>query len=142
EFGAGNGRLARDVLDAVRAKGATDARWRAFGEVLDYRIYELSAALRQRQQELLGSDAQVLLGDAREPAAALRRDFPSGVRGLVVSNELPDAFGVHKVLLSAGGFAEAVLVVPRIEAALAKKLSPALAASCRETNAELRSAFG
>lgn len=142
EFGAGNGRLARDVLDAVRAKGASDPRWRAFGELLDYRIYELSAALRQRQQELLGSDAQVLLGDAREPAAALRRDFPSGVRGLVVSNELPDAFGVHKVLLSAEGFAEAVLVVPRIEAALAKKLSPALAASCRETNAELRSAFG
>ncbi|HEY6726731.1 MAG TPA: SAM-dependent methyltransferase, partial [Polyangiaceae bacterium] len=91
--------------------------------------------------ELLGADARVLRGDARQPAAALRRDFPSGVRGFVVSNELPDAFGVHKLILSAKGDVEVVLVVPRIEAALAGKLPAALATSCRETDAQLRSAF-
>lgn len=142
EFGAGNGRLARDVLDAVRAKGATDARWRAFSQALEYRIYELSDTLRQRQQELLGTEARVLPGDARQPAAALRHDFPSGVRGFVVSNELPDAFGVHKLMFSAKGDAEAVLVVPRIEAGLLGRLPEALSARCRETDAEIRSAFG
>lgn len=142
EFGAGNGRLARDVIDAVRARRALDARWRAFGDALEYRIYELSSTLRQRQQELLGTDARIVPGDARQPAAALRRDFPSGVRGFIVSNELPDAFGVHKVLLSAHGVAEAVLVVPRLEAELAASLSGELAARCRETDAQLRSTFG
>lgn len=142
EFGAGNGRLARDVLDAVRQKSATDARWRAFSAALEYRIYELSDTLRHRQRELLGAEARVLPGDARQPAAALRRDFPSGVRGFIVSNELPDAFGVHKVMFSARGLAEAVLVVPRIEAGLLGQLPQTLSTRCRETDAQIRSAFG
>jgi len=142
EFGAGNGRLARDVLDAVRQKRASDARWLAFGDALEYRIYELSDTLRQKQQELVGAEARVLPGDAREPAAALRRDFPDGVRGFIVSNELPDAFGVHKLVFSAQGVAEAVLVVPRIEAGLASRLPQALSTLCREADAQIRSTFG
>lgn len=141
EFGAGNGRLARDVLDSVRDKSSKDPRWQAFSKVLDYRIYELSQSLRLKQQELVASDAKVAVGDARRPALALERDFPSGVRGFIVSNELPDAFGVHKLVLSAEGDAQAVLVVPRIENSVHQKLPEVLARACRETDANLRVTF-
>ena len=141
EFGAGNGRLARDVLDQARALQATDERWEKFTAILDYRIYEISESLRKKQRALLGADVTVLEGDARNPAAALRHDFPEGVRGLIVSNELPDAFGVHKVLLSGNGNAEAVLVVPRLEVKLLKKLPDALAQACRATDATLGAQF-
>jgi SAM-dependent MidA family methyltransferase len=141
EFGAGNGRLARDVVDQVKARSQSDRDWRAFAERLDYRIYELSPALRSKQEGLLaGSWPAVVVGagDARNPAAALERDFPAGLSGLIVSNELPDAFGVHKVLLAADGAAEAVLVAPRIEAELARQLPPVLVAACHAANARLR----
>jgi len=138
EFGAGNGRLARDLIDAVRSKGKTDPAWQSFGQCLDYRIYELSDALRKKQGELLGEDARTVAGDARHPAACLERDFPRGVVGLVVSNELPDAFGVHKVVLSAEGDAHAVLVLPRLRDSLLPKLSSALGAQCRAADTRLR----
>jgi len=132
EFGAGNGRLARDFLDAAQGAGgdagapplAPTARQRRqlFAARLQYRIYETSAALRERQRRLLGDDAIVAEGDARQPAAILRRDFPDGLKGLVLTNEVPDAFGVHKVLLSADGEAEVALVVPRLEPSLLESL--------------------
>jgi len=126
EFGAGNGRLARDFLDAVGAASsapAADPRGRqAFAARLRYRIYETSAALRERQRLLLGGDALVEEGDARQPAAILRRDFPDGLKGLVLTNEVPDAFGVHKVLLGADGGAQVALVVPRIESSVREAL--------------------
>ncbi len=50
-------------------------------------------------------------GDARCPRETLKRDFPGGLRGVVLSNELPDAFGVHKVILSAEGYAWVALVI-------------------------------
>ena len=141
EFGAGNGRLARDVIDQVKMRSQSDGDWRAFAERLDYRIYELSDGLRQKQAELLlgGWPAvRVCPGDARRPAEALRRDFPEGLVGFVVSNELPDAFGVHKVVLAPDGAAEAVLVVPRIETELTQAYPPSLSDACRAANARLR----
>jgi len=138
EFGAGNGRWARDCIDAVRSRSQSDAEWRSLAASLDYRIYELSDSLRSKQAALLGADARVLAGDAREPAQALTRDFPRGVTGLIVSNELPDAFGVHKVLLTAEGDAQAVLVVPRIDSELLERLPAALRADCRAADAALR----
>jgi len=125
EFGAGNGRLARDFLDAVA--GADPAapggpRRQLFAARLQYRIYETSAALRERQRALLGDAAIVREGDARQPGTVLGRDFPDGVRGVVLSNEVPDAFGVHKVLLSAEGEAQVALVVPRLEPSLREAL--------------------
>ena len=131
ELGAGNGRLARDVLDHV-ARTANDPKvaaspegppWRTFASRLEYRIYETSASLRDKQRALLGEGAIVCEGDARRPAETLRRDFPGGVKGLVLSNELPDAFGVHKVVLTSEGRALAALVVPRVEAALREALA-------------------
>ncbi len=55
EFGAGNGRLARDFLDAV-AQGANErssddrSRWTTFAACVQYRIYERSASLRESRK--------------------------------------------------------------------------------------------
>lgn len=146
EFGAGNGRLARDIIDTVRRRvqaedDATASTWRTFSDQLDVRIYELSPSLRQRQQELLGRDAVVLAGDARNPESCLRRDLPEGVRGLIVTNEVPDAFGVHKVVLLSDGAAQAALVIPRIEAALLAQLPPQLKADIEQSDARIRASF-
>lgn len=146
EFGAGNGRLARDFLDAV-AQGANQrsaserARWVTFAARVQYRIYERSESLREKQSALLGQAARVLAGDARCPRETLKRDFPSGVRGLVLSNELPDAFGVHKVVLSAEGDAWAALVVPRLERTSKEALGEDLALRIEVGNEALRSRF-
>lgn len=141
ELGAGNGRLARDFLDAVAGK-TSDSSWREFAVRLEYRIYELSASLRDKQRALLGGDAVISTGDARRPASALRQDFPEGIRGLIVSNEVPDAFGVHKLLLTREGRALAALVLPRIEPGLFKLLRRELADQVERSNARLRSLFG
>ena len=146
EFGAGNGRLARDVLAAVDGGAPAHAeepeRWPAFAKRFVYRIYELSEALRQKQRELLGGRAVVAAGDARKTHETLQRDFPGGLRGLVVTNELPDAFGVHKVVMTPEGRAFAALVVPRIEPALCALLGAELAERSAVSDATLRRAFG
>ncbi len=144
EFGAGNGRLARDILDAAGA-GAGE-RWRHFAARLVYRVYETSPALRQRQGQLLGSRARIAAGDARRPGATLSRDFPGGLRGLVLTNEVPDAFGVHKVVLrpaptELGFSASAALVVPRVERPLLDAVTRDLAGRVSHGDLALRERF-
>ena len=146
EFGAGNGRLARDVLDAVaqpnaELRGPDAAAFATFAARVEYRIYEMSEALRARQRELAGERVVIAAGDARSPRATLERDFPNGVRGFVVTNELPDAFGAHKVVLAADGRAFAALVVPRVEPALDALVDPALARRVADIDTTLRGAF-
>lgn len=146
EFGAGNGRLARDVLSAVERGAAGAARrdrddFRRFAACFEYRIYELSAALREKQRELVAGRALVAPGDARRPQEALERDFPGGFKGMVVTNELPDAFGVHKVALTADGDAFVALVVPRIETALSASLGVELRERVVAVDALIRSKF-
>ena len=45
----------------------------------------------------------------------------------MLTNEVPDAFGVHKVVLSADGQARVALVVPRVEAGAARRAGAATA---------------
>lgn len=147
EFGAGNGRLARDVLDAISARAAdtkaSDQReWATFFARAKYHIYETSESLRARQRQLLGDAASIAMGDARHPAETLKRDFPAGVRGLVLTNEVPDAFGVHKIALSAEGEAFAALVVPRVQPALREAVPPELWGRIDAVNAGVRRTFG
>jgi SAM-dependent MidA family methyltransferase len=147
EFGAGNGRLARDVLDAIRnnagdAQASDRVEWSRFAARVNYRIYETSESLRERQRQLLGERACVALGDARRPAETLQRDFPAGLRGFVLSNEVPDAFGVHKVALAGDGGASTALVVPRVERALCDAVSPELAQRIRAVDETTRHGFG
>jgi len=147
ELGAGNGRLARDIIDAIarfarEADPAARDAWRRLAERLDYRVYEISASLREKQRALLGADARVVEGDARSPGAALARDFPNGVTGFVVTNEVPDAFGVHKLAITADGRAFAALVVPRAEPSLCNALGEALSLRAAAADAAVRATFG
>jgi len=146
EFGAGNGRLARDLLDALATTAfahgsATPERARLFASRVEYRIYEMSGSLRNKQRALLGSDAVIAFGDARSPGEALARDFPAGLKGFVVTNEVPDAFGVHKVVFTRHGNAYVALVLPRLEIPATALLSTAFSGSVRQCNDELRRTF-
>lgn len=172
EFGAGNGRLARDFLDHLgRVAGSvvgrvtasssrvpasarlpaqelashdpeSRRRWALFAERAVYRVYETSASLRGRQRDLLGTRATVTEGDARHPAETLKRDFPDGLRGFVLTNEVPDAFGVHKVILAADGGARVALLVPRVEPALREAGGERVAREIADANAAVRATFG
>jgi|GEM_PF-857053 len=144
EFGAGNGRLALDFLNEAKSPAIPcDAAelWPRFAAALEYRIYEKSARLHQRQLDALGDRAVVVEGDARTPGAALKRDFPARLKGLVLTNEVPDAFGVHKLLLTAEGEPLAGLVVPSVGPRALESLSSELAQKIRNSAASLRSQF-
>jgi SAM-dependent MidA family methyltransferase len=147
EFGAGNGRLARDVLDAIAERvaatnSAEHAVWSHFAARAKYHIYETSASLRLKQRQLLGDGASIAAGDARRPRESLKRDFPGGVRGFVITNEVPDAFGVHKVALTSDGRASAALVVPRVDQAVCNAVSPELSRRVAAANERVRASFG
>jgi SAM-dependent MidA family methyltransferase len=113
EFGAGEGRLARDML----------ARWAsehpAFYDQMAYRIVEISPSLRQTQREMVGDHAAkvrwVTEAQLHAEAAAVTEgthgEVESGRRGLgfngiLVTNELVDAYPVHRVTRTADGLRE------------------------------------
>ncbi len=90
EQGAGNGDLARGFLTRVRQIDP------AFAEQIRYRIAEISPALVNRQRYNLGGLANEVhwsKHSARPPSSAK-------FTGLIVSNELPDAFPVERVRFS------------------------------------------
>ena len=83
ELGAGSGRLAADVLGELERLGALPAR---------YCILEVSADLRQRQQETI----------AREPSRLRERvhwldALPEHFSGVILGNEVLDALPVELV---------------------------------------------
>jgi len=83
EFGAGTGKLARDVLSALNAMGVA---------VESYTIIELSGELRARQQEALKEFPQVRWLHA----------FPDSFQGVVLANEVLDAMPVELVVKEGG----------------------------------------
>jgi SAM-dependent MidA family methyltransferase len=83
EFGAGTGKLARDMLDALARRGTP---------VASYAIVELSAELRARQQQALAAHPIVTWLDAP----------PAAFSGMVIANEVLDAMPVP-LLLRQGG---------------------------------------
>lgn len=92
EFGAGTGKLAFDVLTALRAAGV---------EVRSYAILELSGELRERQQQMLKDFAQVRWLD----------QMPSSFSGVVLANEVLDAMPVQLVRKDAGHWRELTVTV-------------------------------
>ncbi|WP_338769699.1 SAM-dependent methyltransferase [Massilia sp. METH4] len=92
EFGAGTGKLARDVLTELAAMGVAVER---------YAIVELSGELRARQQEALRDFPQVLWLDG----------FPETFDGVVLGNEVLDAMPVHLVTKTAAGWREQCVTV-------------------------------
>lgn len=92
ELGAGNGRLACDLLAELAALGSVPR---------NYKILETSADLRERQHELLQREV---------PAMAARVEWldalPLSMNAVILANEVLDAMPVHLVEVSAGGIAE------------------------------------
>jgi len=92
EFGAGTGKLARDVLDALAGLGV---------QLDSYTIVELSGELRARQQEALKDFPQV----------RWLNGFPEGFCGAVLANEVLDAMPVELVVKEAGGWKRQLVTV-------------------------------
>ncbi|MES2017587.1 MAG: SAM-dependent methyltransferase [Pseudomonadota bacterium] len=92
EFGAGTGKLARDVLTALGAAGV---------KVDSYAIIELSGELRARQQDALKDFPQVCWLD----------DFPAAFDGVVLANEVLDAMPVQLVRKGADGWRELMVTI-------------------------------
>ncbi len=79
EFGAGTGRLARDILTELAGMGVA---------VDSYAIVDLSGELRARQQEMLRDFPQVTWLDR----------MPAAFSGVVIGNEVLDAMPVNLVI--------------------------------------------
>ena len=92
EFGAGTGKLAHDILSALKNAGVPVAR---------YCIVELSGELRARQQQTLRDFPQVEWLDA----------FPEAFDGVVFGNEVLDAMPVHLVTRGPDGWQEVKVTV-------------------------------
>ena len=92
EFGAGTGKLARDVLTALAEEGV---------QVERYTIIELSGELRARQQEALKDFPQVEWRDG----------FPDAFNGVVLANEVLDAMPVELVLKTDDGWRRQMVTI-------------------------------
>ncbi len=124
EFGAGDGALAESILDYIdrRGSGQSGGRWSQFAQQVVYACYDrslaLSAAQRKRNARF-GTRFEAREGDATDPVATI----PAGsLKGVVLSNELPDAFSVHKVVFSILGLPEVGFVAPALPPAGWKEL--------------------
>ena len=92
ELGPGSGELAKDILLALDDIGARPDR---------YRLLEVSADLRERQQQAL-STLPAHLAARAEWLDTLPRDFT----GVIIANEVLDVIPVHLVRWGAGGVFE------------------------------------
>jgi SAM-dependent MidA family methyltransferase len=123
EFGPGDGALAEAILDYLVWKAGGDAAWRTFADQVLYVCYDRSPSLNKVQQDRnarFGKRFEARVADATNMTATV----PKGsLKGVVLSNELPDAFSVHKIILSADGTAEVAFVVPALPAGMPKPRS-------------------
>ena len=87
EFGAGSGKLARDILSELSVQGIPVHR---------YTILEVSAELRARQRQMLRGFPQVQWIDT----------LPAAFSGVVVANEVLDAMPVQLVVKTEHGWKE------------------------------------
>jgi SAM-dependent MidA family methyltransferase len=92
EAGAGNGRLARDVLDAA------EAQFPELYSALRLTLVERSARARASHASTLGRHSARLHES--------RGDLPDRIHGVIVANELLDALPVHVVVAGAKGLRE------------------------------------
>jgi SAM-dependent MidA family methyltransferase len=92
EAGAGNGRLSRDVLDALQRNDP------ACYAAVRLSLVEQSPTARDAQPAVLGPHAALL----RHSASSL----PAHVRGVIFANELLDALPTHAVAMETEGLRE------------------------------------
>jgi SAM-dependent MidA family methyltransferase len=114
EFGAGNGMMAEAILDYLERQSGELDGWKEFAAQARYVCYDRSPALSETQRKRnarFGKRFEARQADATDPVAAI----PAGsLKGVVLSNELPDAFSVYKTILGADGTAETAFVAPAV----------------------------
>ncbi len=86
EVGAGSGKMAGDILLELNKRNSLPDH---------YYILELSADLKQRQQNYLKQFLQKSIPDYYPQIIWLKQLPETGFNGLVIANELLDAFPVH-----------------------------------------------
>ena len=142
EFGAGDGEMAESILtyadrraaqeSPAGSTGASELGWSEFARQTVYACYDRSASLSERQSyrnARFGKRFEAREGDATDPTATI----PAGsLKGVVLSNELPDAFSVQKVVLSPSGSAEVAFVAPTLTRTSWSKLEKDLPAPLQE----------
>ena len=96
EVGAGNGRLAADVMNAL---SELDHR---FYTAVTCRLIEAEPSLRELQREMLNTHLHKVVWSEPADLASGRLSF----RGCLYSNELIDSFPVHLVEMTAAGLKE------------------------------------
>lgn len=110
EAAAGDGRLARDVLDAAAADDP------AFYAAVDLHLVERSRAARDAQAAVLGPHAGKLVSSGP--------GLPPAVRGTVFANELLDALPPHLLQMTAGGLREVYVDVDAETGGFVERLGP------------------
>jgi SAM-dependent MidA family methyltransferase len=110
EFGAGSGKLAADLLRRLAELDALPDR---------YRILEVSADLRQRQQVFLAATIPDLVG---------RIDWldraPDAHRGVIIANEVLDALPVERFVRRASHVAQLCVGLDRERLVLVERPAP------------------
>jgi SAM-dependent MidA family methyltransferase len=126
EVGAGNGQLCADAVMWIAERGRRDGDGRRFAAACRYRIFERSAALVDRQRQLLGSLSERVVWTRADLSRRRWRRPPLASAGLVFANEVLDALAHHKIVGRGGGEAAVVFVVPRRRSGGGKRIvSPA-----------------
>ena len=110
EAAAGNGRLARDVLDAAAAEHP------AFYDAIDLHLVERSRAARDAQADTLGPHAGKV--------ASSGPDVPTAIHGAIFANELLDAFAPHVLEMTADGLREVYVDVDQATGNFVERLGP------------------
>ena len=110
EAAAGNGRLARDLLESAAAEDAS------FYDAIHLHLVERSAAARGGQRPTLGRHAPRL--------ASSGSDLPSGIRGVVFANELLDALPPHVLCMTGAGLREVYVDVAKDGDGFIERLGP------------------
>jgi len=97
EIGAGSGRLAAGILKELADSGALPEQ--------GYKILDISADLRERQESFLRRDAPELLNRVEWLDA-----LPEGFSGVVIANEVLDALPVERFIRREQGIAQVCVV--------------------------------
>ena len=129
EFGAGNGALAESILEYIQAQALNDRRWAAFARQTVYVCYDRSPALNEIQKTRnarFGARFDGRVADATDLTATIA---PGSLKGVMLSNELPDAFSVHKVVLTTTDAPAVAYVAPSYPAAAWQRIRPLVPAT-------------
>ena len=145
EFGAGNGALAESILEYIQTQAKTKPQWATFAAQAQYVCYDRSPALNEDQRkrnQRFGAAFDARVADATDLTATIR---PGSLKGVVLSNELPDAFSVHKVILTTENVPEVAFVAPAISAESWQRikglLPPAVAVQMEAGDATIEKTF-